>query len=154
MRKTLKALVCVLLILTLVSQSAGNVPALAGSEVNVYMNGTKMVFEVPAQIIDGRTMVPLRAIFEAMGAAVAWDDATRTATGTLGDTVVVLPIGSLYPTINGGRRPTRRPGTDRERADARSAPVCRRGVRRQRHLGRRDAQRVYHDRRRGRDGGT
>ncbi|MCL2224406.1 MAG: copper amine oxidase N-terminal domain-containing protein [Defluviitaleaceae bacterium] len=34
--------------------------------------------DVPAQIIDGRTMVPLRFISEFFGAQVDWNDATRT----------------------------------------------------------------------------
>jgi hypothetical protein len=34
--------------------------------------------EVPPQIIEGRTMVPLRFIMEFFGALVEWDDATRT----------------------------------------------------------------------------
>jgi hypothetical protein len=34
--------------------------------------------DVPAQIIDGRTMVPLRFISEFFGATVEWDAATRT----------------------------------------------------------------------------
>ena len=102
MKKLIKTLVCALLSLALVSQSIGTFPAAAaGNEVSVYLNGSLMTFDVPAQVIDGRTMAPLRAIFEAMGATVTWDDATRTATGVRGDTVVVLPVGSLYPTING-----------------------------------------------------
>jgi uncharacterized protein YkwD len=35
--------------------------------------------EMPPQIIDGRTMIPLRAIAEATGAMVAWHSETRTA---------------------------------------------------------------------------
>jgi cyclophilin family peptidyl-prolyl cis-trans isomerase len=46
-------------------------------------------------------MVPLRAIFEALGATVDWDPATMAATAVKGNTTVVLKIGSLDPTING-----------------------------------------------------
>ncbi|MBE7046092.1 MAG: copper amine oxidase N-terminal domain-containing protein [Ruminococcaceae bacterium] len=34
--------------------------------------------DVPAQIIDGRTLVPVRAISEAFGADVKWEEETKT----------------------------------------------------------------------------
>lgn len=46
-------------------------------------------------------MLPLRALFEEMGAEVEWDAATQTATATRGSCTVVLSIGSLSPTVNG-----------------------------------------------------
>jgi len=42
----------------------------------------------------GRTLVPLRAIFEALGAELNWDPVTRTVTGTKDGTVVTLTIDS------------------------------------------------------------
>jgi len=55
-------------------------PGMASPDIGVYMDGRRMNFEVPPQMIGGRTMLPLRAIFEEMGAEVAWDAATQTAT--------------------------------------------------------------------------
>lgn len=52
-------------------------------------------------IVNDRTLVPLRAIFEAMGAEVYWDDATRCVTATRGDTTVSLTIGSDQLYVNG-----------------------------------------------------
>ena len=46
-------------------------------------------------------MVPLRAIFEALGASVEWDDATKTVTSVKGDTTVKLTIGNAAITVNG-----------------------------------------------------
>jgi len=43
------------------------------SSPRVILNGTQMTFEVPPIIENGRTLVPLRAIFEAMGATVSWN---------------------------------------------------------------------------------
>lgn len=45
----------------------------------VTVNGQPAVMEVPAQIVEGRTMVPLRFIAEALGCTVEWDAETRTA---------------------------------------------------------------------------
>jgi len=71
------------------------------SDISVHINGAPITFDVPPQMIGGRTMVPMRAIFEALGAEVEWDAGTQTATGTKGDTVVRLTIGSTSPTVNG-----------------------------------------------------
>lgn len=67
----------------------------------VILDGQPLSFDVPPIIEDGRTLVPLRAIFEAMGAEVSWEQESQTATAVKDDTVVVLKIGSLEPTING-----------------------------------------------------
>lgn len=67
----------------------------------VQLDGQQLTFDVPSVIEDGRTLVPLRAIFEAMGATVEWDQGTQTATAVKGNTAVVLRIGSTSPTING-----------------------------------------------------
>jgi hypothetical protein len=54
----------------------------AANSVSVTINGIPQIFDVPPQIIDGRTMLPLRAIGEAMGMTVNFDVATNTATLT------------------------------------------------------------------------
>lgn len=43
-------------------------------------------------IIDGRTLVPMRTIFETMGAEVLWDGDTRTVTATKDSTVISLTV--------------------------------------------------------------
>jgi len=78
--------------------------------IGVFLDGRRLVFAVPAQTINNRTMVPLRAIFEAMGAEVNWNDATQTVTATKGDTVVVMRIGDTSPTVNGRVVPIDQPG--------------------------------------------
>lgn len=50
---------------------------------NVVTNETKVIpLDVPAQIVDGRTLIPLRAVSEALGKKVEWNGSTRTATIT------------------------------------------------------------------------
>jgi hypothetical protein len=48
-----------------------------------------------------RTLVPLRAIVEAMGGTVQWDAALRRATSSFGTTTVELIIGSNEAKVNG-----------------------------------------------------
>ncbi len=46
------------------------------------VNGKKVVLDSPPQIINGRTMVPIRFVAESFNANVTWDDATKTITIT------------------------------------------------------------------------
>ena len=78
-------------------------PVLAAPTVN--LDGKQLTFDVQPTIENGRTLVPLRAIFEAMGANVDWNQSTQRATATKGGTTVNLRIGSLTPTINGQVKP-------------------------------------------------
>lgn len=55
------------------------VGAQAGEAVNVLINGLPLYSDVPPQVIDGRVMVPIRFIAEALGATVTWDEASNTA---------------------------------------------------------------------------
>ena len=61
--------------------------------VSVYTDGTQIDFDVEPQIINDRTMVPMRAIFEAIGAEVNWDDSTKTAVSEKDGDVVKISIG-------------------------------------------------------------
>jgi len=69
--------------------------------IKVILNGEQLSFDEPPQMINGRTMVPLRAVFTAMGASVSWNSSTQTVTAKKGDTVVVMTVGNTSPTING-----------------------------------------------------
>ena len=69
--------------------------------VSVYLNDSRLYFDVQPQIINGRTMVPMRKIFESLGAVVTWDDASQTATGKKGDIIVNISIDSKTLFKNG-----------------------------------------------------
>ncbi len=58
-------------------------------------------YGVEPQIINSRTMVPLRSIFEALKATVEWDDATKTVTSVRGDVTVKVTIGANALLKNG-----------------------------------------------------
>ncbi len=62
--------------------------------ISVYVNGSKLDFDVEPRIISDRTFVPMRRIFEALGATVSWDSATQTVTGRKDSTVVNVSINS------------------------------------------------------------
>ncbi|MDI3298387.1 MAG: copper amine oxidase N-terminal domain-containing protein [Bacillota bacterium] len=52
----------------------------------VKVNGQTVTSDVPAIVVDGRTMVPLRFVTQALGGQVEWDQATRTASIQLAPT--------------------------------------------------------------------
>lgn len=62
--------------------------------VRVMVNGRPLRFDQPPIIENDRTLVPLRTIFEALGANVEWEQSTQTVTATRDDITVTLTIGS------------------------------------------------------------
>ena len=62
--------------------------------VKVKVKGNEVDFDVYPRIVDGRTLVPVRAIFEKIGAKVSWDEKEQIVKITRGSTEVVLRIGS------------------------------------------------------------
>ncbi len=62
-----------LVVMSLVVVMFCSVWAFANNPIRVFVNGNEIKSDVPAQSIQGRTMVPLRAIGEALGADVKWD---------------------------------------------------------------------------------
>lgn len=73
----------------------------SASAINVRIDSTPLKMDVPASSINGRTMVPMRAIFEALGANVAWDNATKCITATKEDKTVCLYLENKTAYIDG-----------------------------------------------------
>lgn len=66
----------------------------AAEEVKVLLDGELIYFDVPAQIIDGRTMVPVRKIFEKLGMSVDWNNETKIVSAHKPGIIIKLPIDS------------------------------------------------------------
>ena len=97
--KLFKKILCGILSVTMLITSAA-IPVMAENDIKVMLDGNALSFDVPPQIINDRTMVPLRAIFEALGASVDWNQETRTVTSTKGDTTIKLTINSNTMYVN------------------------------------------------------
>lgn len=67
----------------------------------VMINYKTIHFETEPIIDNGTTLVPLRAIFEAMGAKVNWDESSQTVVAQKDQTIVNLSIGSDEALVNG-----------------------------------------------------
>ncbi len=73
----------------------------AADDITILINETEAVFGQEPFIDDGTTLVPMRAIFEELGASVEWDGDSRTITSQKDDTVIVLGIDDPQMTVNG-----------------------------------------------------
>lgn len=73
----------------------------ASGDIKVLLDGRELSFDVPPQIIEGRTLLPLRAIFEALGLEVGWDDVTKIITGTTEGKEIILKLDSKEAKVNG-----------------------------------------------------
>ncbi len=71
------------------------------SKITVLMDNREISFSVMPEIIEGRTMVPMRELFEMLGATVEWDGETRTVTAHKGTNSVKLQIDNLTVNMNG-----------------------------------------------------
>ena len=96
----LKKLLVILLSAALFIPFESGNKAFAEDGVSVYIDYVKLETDQPAIILNSRTMVPLRGIFEAIKAKVTWDAETRTVTAVRRDTTVKLEIGKNIAFIN------------------------------------------------------
>ena len=94
MKKNISLLLAICLLISV------NITIFASDTISVTLDGNYIEFDVHPQIINGRTMVPIRAIFEKMGAVVEWDGNTSSAICTKGDTVVKMTVNSMDMYIN------------------------------------------------------
>ena len=65
------------------------------------VNDEIKTLDSPPIIKNGRTLVPIRAIVEAMGGSVSWDGTEKKVTITLKDTVIELWINKPQAKVNG-----------------------------------------------------
>lgn len=94
----------VILVLFTVQACVMPVYADAPTAVKIFIDGVEKQFSPPAMLIEDRTMVPLRGIFEDLGATVSWDGETQTASVQKGNLSVSLGLGRNTAEINGVRQ--------------------------------------------------
>ena len=81
------------------------VSAAAGGDVTLELDGAQVVCDAPPVIVEGRALVPVRALFEAMDGAVdpnvKWDPVLRRVDLSYVGTSVTLVIGQKVALVNG-----------------------------------------------------
>ncbi len=70
------------------------------ANIRVVIDGKQIMFDVDPLISKGRTLVPMRTIFEELGLTVVWDETATTAQGTSTDISVLFTIGRTTAWVN------------------------------------------------------
>jgi len=100
MKTYIKNFLYTLLIILIIS-SALILQVFSKDVIKVFYNNSQMSFDVPPTSVNGRILVPVKAIFEKLGATVEWDGSTKTVIAIRGNTVIELKIDSKYALVNG-----------------------------------------------------
>lgn len=96
MKKLISTILCAAFL------AAPVIPAMAEEQtVSVIVDNERVEFDQPPVIEEGRTLVPLRAVFEKAGAAVDWNQETLTATIQRGDYTVQVTLDQQVLYKNG-----------------------------------------------------
>lgn len=72
-------------------------------DISVVYNGEMLWFDVPPRMINERVMVPMRTIFETIGATVEWDEENQSVKAIDEKTVVSFKIGDDFIYTNDTR---------------------------------------------------
>ena len=95
----MKKLLSVIISLSLI-MSACTISANANDEISITIDGKPKIFDVMPVMEEDRVLVPMRGIFEALGATISWDDETMTVTGAKNDISVSLQIENNIAKVN------------------------------------------------------
>lgn len=63
------------------------------NSILVMLNGRYMDFDVAPMIVNDRTMVPMRTIFQALGAEVDWNGESKTIMARHGENFITMQVG-------------------------------------------------------------
>ena len=84
--------------------SVGDVVVMSVGSNEIVINDKKATIDAAPIVKNDRTFVPFRALAEAFGAEVAYDEATQAVTAELNGVKVVMTIGSATYTVNGAEK--------------------------------------------------
>ena len=96
MKKAFILLVCIMMVIS----SAVTLNTYAADDIKVVIDNENQSYDQMPVIMNDRTLVPLRGIFEALGAEVDWIDATKTIIGSKNDKTVILQVGNTTASMN------------------------------------------------------
>jgi len=72
----------------------------AAASVKVTLNDNPLVFDTPPVVENGRVLVPMRGILEALGYSVGWQAHTQTVLAKKDGMDISLPLNSTTVTVN------------------------------------------------------
>ncbi len=98
MRKNLLVF-SIIMILTLVFSQFAMAQEAEAAAISVLIDGKKLAMEKAPLMQQGRVLVPMRSVFEALEASVSWDSKTQTITAKKGSTTIILKAGQKSATV-------------------------------------------------------
>jgi len=94
--RVITSFLCIVLLLGLCGTVAtAKAENLTTNPVKVFLDGEQIIFDVQPTIIDGRTMAPFRAIFEALGYTIDWEGGSQTIRADNDSGSILMKIGDL-----------------------------------------------------------
>ena len=82
------------ILLVIAALAASQPPSAGAQSASVVVDGRMVDFDQPPAIIDGRLLIPLRGVFERLGATVEWQPSPGLVVARRGATVIVLQPGN------------------------------------------------------------
>lgn len=73
----------------------------AASAISVTIDDVPLILDVEPAVINGRTLVPMRSIFEALGAEIEWDNMSKGITAYKDSKTINLYLDNTMAYING-----------------------------------------------------
>ena len=103
MKKKMKKIVSILCMMSLLFSMLTVKVNASNDDIKVLVDGTELTFDVPPQIIDDYTMVPMRGIFEALGYDVEWDEENKQIVANRNSQFIIMTLNEkAYLNITGG----------------------------------------------------
>ncbi|MHC1722584.1 MAG: N-acetylmuramoyl-L-alanine amidase [Aminipila sp.] len=101
MTRKMRFITIIIFMMVVCTITAKPVAAATHDDVNLVINNKEVASDVMPIIQNDRTLVPARAVFEALGGKVEWDQSTYTVTVKCDNDVVILKINNKVATVNG-----------------------------------------------------
>lgn len=98
---TIKGNLADLTVLPLAGEESSATISGNADSIKLFINDTQYFMDPNPYIKDGRTLVPMRRVFEILGAQVTWNETDQSVTAVRGGTEIKLYIGSQTAYKNG-----------------------------------------------------
>ncbi|ARU60106.1 hypothetical protein CBW65_02815 [Tumebacillus avium] len=101
MKRLFMSFLSLMMAVTIAVPSLGTpVEAAKATEISVVIDGVKQYYDPAPVVVNGRTLVPMRAIFEKLGMIIEWDEKTSTVRGYTMSDDLKLTINSKWAFLN------------------------------------------------------